>query len=101
MKKHFFYSILALAMGMILAGCGGGVGSESSGSSGTISMNITDAKPMLPDGVQEVLITFDEALGQMCLDDAGHLGNNLRNGIRHDFGHRFGWRTEIHARPCF
>jgi hypothetical protein len=47
-------------MGMILAGCGGGGGSESSGSSGTISINITDAKPMLPDGVQEVLITFDE-----------------------------------------
>jgi len=60
MKKIIYYLALALATGMIFAGCGGG-GGDSSSSSGTISMNITDAKPMLPVGnVESVSITFDE-----------------------------------------
>lgn len=58
MRKRRILFGLALAMGALLAGCGGGDG--SSGSSGTVSMNITDAKPVLPAGVQKVLITFDE-----------------------------------------
>jgi hypothetical protein len=58
MKKIIFYLALALATGIIFGGCGGGDG--SSGSSGTASMNVTDAKPVLPAGVLKVLITFDE-----------------------------------------
>jgi len=60
MKKIIYYLALALATGMIFAGCGGGSG-DSSSSSGTISMNITDAKPVLPVAdVESVTITFDE-----------------------------------------
>lgn len=49
---YLFVALLALG---ILSGCGG-----EGGSSGTISMNITDAKPLLPTDTQNVLITFDE-----------------------------------------
>ncbi len=58
MKKIIYYLTLAMATGMIFAGCGGS--GDSSSSSGTISMNITDARPNLPTGVQQVLIEFDE-----------------------------------------
>jgi hypothetical protein len=47
MKGRIFYLVFAIATGIILAGCGGGSG-DSSSSTGTISMNITDAKPVLP-----------------------------------------------------
>jgi len=60
MKKRIFYLVFAIATGIILAGCGGGSG-DSSSSTGTISMNITDAKPVLPvSDVESVSITFDE-----------------------------------------
>jgi len=59
MKKRIFPLIFSMAIGIIFAGCGGG-GDDSSSSSGTISMNVTDAKPVLPAGVEKVLITFDE-----------------------------------------
>jgi hypothetical protein len=39
-------------------GCGGG--SSSSSGSGTIVIGVTDTKPMLPAGTEEVLITFVE-----------------------------------------
>jgi hypothetical protein len=59
MRKRGIIFGLALAMGALLAGCGGGDG--SSGGSGTVSMNITDAKPALPEeGVESVTIKFDE-----------------------------------------
>lgn len=57
MRKRGIIFGLAFAIGALLAGCGGG---DGSGSSGTISMNVTDAKPALPVGVEKVLITFDE-----------------------------------------
>jgi hypothetical protein len=60
MRKRSILIGLALAMAGLLSGCGGDGGS-SSGSSGTVSMNITDAKPVLPaTGVESVSITFDE-----------------------------------------
>lgn len=60
MKRRIFYLVFAIATGIILAGCGGGSG-DSSSSTGTISMNITDAKPVLPvSDVESVSITFDE-----------------------------------------
>jgi hypothetical protein len=59
MKKNILYLVSVLAMGIIFTGCGGG---DSSNSTGTISMNVTDAKPMLPVSgtVESVSITFDE-----------------------------------------
>lgn len=60
MKKITYYLALALSAGILFAGCGGG----DSGSSGTVTMNVTDAKPVLsiPPGseVESVTITFDE-----------------------------------------
>jgi hypothetical protein len=56
---------------LMLTACDGGGGGGSDVSSptssegasfGTLSMNITDAKPVLPDGVVNVWITFEEVL---------------------------------------
>lgn len=61
MRKDRLLIGLALAMAGFLSGCGGGDGGGSSGSSGTVSMSVTDAKPLLPTtGVESVSITFDE-----------------------------------------
>jgi len=49
--------LLCVAVPMLLLGCG--EGSDSS-SSGMISINVTDAKPVLPSGTEQVLITFDD-----------------------------------------
>ena len=49
--------LLCVAVPMLLLGCG--EGSDSS-SSGMISINVTDAKPVLPSGTEQVLIIFDE-----------------------------------------
>ncbi len=49
---------LTLISVVFLSACGGGGGSTSS--SGTLSMAITDAKPSLPPGVVQVLVTIDE-----------------------------------------
>ncbi len=61
MEKRSIVFLLVLAMAAFLSSCGGGGGS-SSGSSGTISMNITDAKPALPvtGVVQSVSIEVNE-----------------------------------------
>ncbi len=57
MKKYVLFA--ALIAGVLLSACGGGGGGSAS-SSGTISMAITDAKPSLPPGVVQVLVTIDE-----------------------------------------
>jgi hypothetical protein len=57
-EKGFSPLAFGMAMAIIFAGCGGD--GDSSSSSGTISMNITDAKPMLPAGVEKALIELDE-----------------------------------------
>ncbi len=57
MKKPYFL-LVVLICGVFLFACGGGGGGTSS--SGTISMAITDAKPTLPQGVVQVLVTIDE-----------------------------------------
>jgi hypothetical protein len=58
----FTYCVLSAVILLHLIGCGGGGGSSggSHTSYGTFSVNVTDAKPMLPSGTQEVLITFEE-----------------------------------------
>lgn len=45
---------------LMFAACGGGGG--TGGSSGTVSMDITDAKPVLPEGAENLWITFEEIL---------------------------------------
>jgi hypothetical protein len=62
-KMKNYYAGVRLFLGAfllaILVACGGGDG--SSGGSGTVSMNITDAKPALPEeGIESVTIKFDE-----------------------------------------
>lgn len=56
--KGLLYFIL-LSTVTLLAACGGGGGSGSGGT-GTLSMSVTDAKPMLPEGVTNLFVTFDE-----------------------------------------
>jgi hypothetical protein len=55
-KKSFLLAVVACVV--FLSACGGGGGGGSS--SGTISMAITDAKPALPAGIVQVLVTIDE-----------------------------------------
>ena len=64
MKVHklFIYLLIASSFLMIIA-CGGG-GGDSTGS-GEVSMSITDAKPLLPDGADQatnLTVTFTEIL---------------------------------------
>lgn len=50
---------------LFLIGCGGSSGGGSGGTTGgtgTLSMSITDAKPMLPTGVTNLFVTFEEVL---------------------------------------
>jgi hypothetical protein len=53
-RKSLLFAVLACIV--FLSACGGGGGS----SSGTLSMAITDAKPALPAGIVQVLVTIDE-----------------------------------------
>lgn len=53
--------LIVLSSVMLLAACGGGGGS-SSGGTGEVSMAITDAKPMLPEGVTNLFVTIEEVL---------------------------------------
>ena len=43
-------------------GCGGGGGSSNGSSTGTVSLSMTDAKPMLPANVTNCFVTIDEVL---------------------------------------
>jgi hypothetical protein len=74
MRRHFVftfshYCVACFAIVVLFSGCGGGGGgggdgggltASSSGTTGTFSLNVTDAKPLLPDDTKEVLITFEE-----------------------------------------
>jgi hypothetical protein len=54
--------LIVLSSVMFLAACGSGGGGSSSGGTGEVSMAITDAKPMLPDGVTNLFVTIEEVL---------------------------------------
>jgi hypothetical protein len=67
MKRHavlgvllLFLSGLPLTMSLLSCGGGGSGGGTSDNGSGTLSMNITDAKPVLPPGTTHVFVTIDE-----------------------------------------
>ena len=56
----FLISMISLA---VTFGCGGSGGGDGGGSStGTVSMSITDAKPVLPDNVTNCFVTIDQVL---------------------------------------
>jgi hypothetical protein len=56
----FFISLALLA---VTFGCGGNGGGDGGGSTtGTVSMSITDAKPVLPDNVTNCFVTIDQVL---------------------------------------
>jgi len=77
MKKIFIFVFSFL---MIIA-CGGGGGGDSTGS-GELAIDITDAKPMLPEGVTNFWVTFTDVLvhkpggGWISLPLTGDLPSN-------------------------
>ena len=56
-KKCFLFAVLISVV--LLAACGGG-GGGTTGSSGSLSLAITDAKPALPTGIDHVFVTINE-----------------------------------------
>lgn len=64
LPELFINLLLIIPVAIFLSNCGGGGSGESSisGGTGTVTINITDAKPMLPAGTQNVWVTFDEVL---------------------------------------
>lgn len=61
----FLICLICLPLTAFFVGCGGGGGGGSSASSdsgdlGTFSLNVTDAKPVLPENTESVLVTFEE-----------------------------------------
>ena len=58
MKKRVFCAIFSGIILMLLFGCGGG--GDSGANSGTLSVDIADAKPLLPDGITGLEIQFDK-----------------------------------------
>lgn len=60
LTKFIIWPIIFSSFLMITA-CGGGGGGDSTGS-GEVTMSITDAKPVLPEGAEHLLITFEEVL---------------------------------------
>ena len=59
MKKRVFCAIFSGIILMLFLGCGGGGGGDSGAGSGTLSIDITDAMSMLPDGTTEVNVTIE------------------------------------------
>jgi hypothetical protein len=81
MKVHKLFIFLLIASSfLMITACGGG-GGDSTGS-GEVSMSITDAKPLLPDGVTNLWVTFTEVLvhksggGWISLPLTGDLPSN-------------------------
>jgi len=59
MWKKFSYPILCAVVVMLLFGCGGNGGGGSDGGFGTLSMDIVDARPLIPDDPTELWLYFD------------------------------------------
>ena len=66
MKKkllRFLLPVIFVLMTIIIYGCsGGGGGGGSSAATGTVTIDIADAKPLLPDNTEHVYVTFEELL---------------------------------------
>lgn len=60
-RKYLLFAVLVC--GLILPACGGGGGGGAVGNvtpSGSLSVAVTDAKPVLPSNITQVLVTIDE-----------------------------------------
>jgi hypothetical protein len=62
MKTRIICALLSIMVLMLLPGCGGngGSGSGLSSGSGTVSMGITDARPLIVDDPTELWVTIEE-----------------------------------------
>jgi len=56
-KKFFLFAVLGCAVYLSACGAWGGGGTSTSGS---LSLTITDAKPVLPSDINQVLVTIDD-----------------------------------------
>ncbi|PNX47569.1 MAG: hypothetical protein BV456_10815, partial [Thermoplasmata archaeon M8B2D] len=62
MKLHRLLIFITIAASfLMITACGGGGGGGSAGT-GELAIDITDAKPLLPDGVTNFYVTFTEVL---------------------------------------
>jgi hypothetical protein len=63
LKGLIWFIVLSSVMFLVAcSGDGGGGGDSGSGGTGTLSMAVTDAKPMLPEGVTNLFVTIEEVL---------------------------------------
>ncbi len=60
MKLSKSFVIFSMFLMLIVSACGSGGG--GGGGSGTVSLSVTDAKPMLPAGATNLFVTFEEVL---------------------------------------
>ena len=60
MKTRVLCVALFAMVLMFVGGCGGGSGGSSDGGSGTLSVNVTDTKPLIAGEPTEVWLTFEE-----------------------------------------
>ena len=60
MKALKFLTILGLVSFLLFFAACGGDGGGSSTDTGTVAMSVTDAKPLLPENVKNVFVTFSE-----------------------------------------
>ncbi len=58
--KYLTWFILVSCL-MLLVACSGDGSGDTTGGTGTLSMSVTDAKPMLPEGATNLFVTFEEA----------------------------------------
>jgi Domain of unknown function (DUF4382) len=59
-KKIFLFAVLGCVV--FLSACGGGGGGGATSPTGSLSLSITDARPVLPNGIDQVFVTIDEVL---------------------------------------
>ena len=57
-KQFVVFNLLILVS--LLSGCGGGGGGGTTSDSGTVTLSVTDAKPLLPDDVENFFVEFSE-----------------------------------------
>ena len=60
MRRRVLYLVMFTTVLTLLVGCGGGSGGSSDGGSGTLSVSVTDAKPVIPGDPTELWIAFEE-----------------------------------------
>lgn len=61
-KMKALTRLMVISSLMIFAACSGGGGGGTTGGTGTLSMSITDAKPVLPARATNLFVTFEEVL---------------------------------------